>query len=326
MTNERTTFEPLRLSTESFSARDRTAIWRDMICRWLIRVEISQPAGALPFHRLAMWELPGLSIIEGQGCPCTAARTPALVEDGKDDLLLNVNTFGPASAHWLGQDVDLTPGDAIIVPTAEPGEMRFGEDFGYLNLRIPRAGIAPFVRDLDQALMKPIPFHDEALRLLIGYVRLIQDLPPVSSEELRRAVALHLQDLLAVAVGATRDAEETAKGRGIGAARLADIKADITRSLDKGPVSADELAGRHGVSPVYIRKLFAREGTTLSSYVLEQRLSRAHRLLANPAQSHRSISDIAYAVGFGDLSYFNRHFRLRFDRTPSDVRAGKTMT
>jgi AraC-like DNA-binding protein len=26
-------------------------------------------------------------------------------------------------------------------------------------------------------------------------------------------------------------------------------------------------------------------------------------------------------VGFGDLSYFNRAFRRRFDRTPRDVRA-----
>jgi len=34
----------------------------------------------------------------------------------------------------------------------------------------------------------------------------------------------------------------------------------------------------------------------------------------------RGVPDIAYDVGFGDLSYFNRSFRRRFGRTPSEVR------
>lgn len=35
-----------------------------------------------------------------------------------------------------------------------------------------------------------------------------------------------------------------------------------------------------------------------------------------------SISSVAFEVGFGDLSYFNRSFRKRFGRSPSQVRAG----
>jgi len=34
----------------------------------------------------------------------------------------------------------------------------------------------------------------------------------------------------------------------------------------------------------------------------------------------RSISSIAYDVGFGDISYFNRAFRQRYKVTPSDIR------
>jgi AraC-like DNA-binding protein len=43
--------------------------------------------------------------------------------------------------------------------------------------------------------------------------------------------------------------------------------------------------------------------------------------LSDPLQMGRSISAIAYAAGFGDLSYFNRAFRRRFGATPSDIRA-----
>jgi len=40
----------------------------------------------------------------------------------------------------------------------------------------------------------------------------------------------------------------------------------------------------------------------------------------------QSISSIAYDVGFGDLSYFNRAFRRRYDATPSDIRNRRAVT
>jgi AraC-like DNA-binding protein len=67
--------------------------------------------------------------------------------------------------------------------------------------------------------------------------------------------------------------------------------------------------------------LFESEGTTFTKYVLEQRLTRAHRMLADPGFCHRTISAIAFEVGFENLSYFNRVFRRTFSATPSDIRA-----
>jgi len=56
--------------------------------------------------------------------------------------------------------------------------------------------------------------------------------------------------------------------------------------------------------------------------VMEQRLERAHRLLSDPKLSDRTLTSIAFAAGFNDLSYFNRTFRRRYHATPSDVRNG----
>ena len=66
--------------------------------------------------------------------------------------------------------------------------------------------------------------------------------------------------------------------------------------------------------------LFEGTGSTFSEYLLKERLSRAHRMLNDNAYAAWTISSIAFAAGFGDLSYFNRTFRRRYDATPSDVR------
>jgi AraC-like DNA-binding protein len=83
------------------------------------------------------------------------------------------------------------------------------------------------------------------------------------------------------------------------------------------------LATRHRISVRYIQRLFEYEGTTFSQFVRDQRLVQVHRMLADPRHVHRPISTIAYDVGFGDLSTFNREFRRRFGATPSDVRAAE---
>jgi AraC-like DNA-binding protein len=44
-------------------------------------------------------------------------------------------------------------------------------------------------------------------------------------------------------------------------------------------------------------------------------------MLTDPRRAGDKISAVAYDCGFGDVSYFNRVFRRRYDQAPSDVRA-----
>jgi AraC-like DNA-binding protein len=125
---------------------------------------------------------------------------------------------------------------------------------------------------------------------------------------------------MALMVGATRDAAYIAEGRGLRAARLRAVMADISAHLEDGGLTAAVVAARQRVTPRYAHMLFEGEGLTFSEFVLGQRLARAHRLLTDPRCSERTIGSIAFDVGFGDLSYFNRAFRRRYNATPTEVR------
>ena len=108
---------------------------------------------------------------------------------------------------------------------------------------------------------------------------------------------------------------------GLRAARLRAIKADIANNLGRPNLTIGEVAVRQRVTPRYVQMLFEAEGTTFSEFVLNARLLRAHRMLANPSLAGRPIISVALDAGFQDLSYFNRTFRRRFGDTPSGVRA-----
>jgi AraC-like DNA-binding protein len=187
---------------------------------------------------------------------------------------------------------------------------------------VPRAALTPFVGDIEQAATRLIPRDNEALRLLTKYLRILREEPTPTTPELRHLAVTHIHDLIAMALGATRDGAAIANGRGLRAARLRAIKADILEGLGSPELTETAVALRQHVTPRYIRMLFETEGVTFSEFVLGQRLMRAHRMLSNPRFAGVTITAIAFAVGFGDLSYFNRTFRRRFGATPSELRDG----
>ncbi|HEX5715642.1 MAG TPA: AraC family transcriptional regulator [Thermoanaerobaculia bacterium] len=72
------------------------------------------------------------------------------------------------------------------------------------------------------------------------------------------------------------------------------------------PVDLESAAAEAGLSPFHFLRLFSGVlGVTPHQYLIRSRLRRAARLLADDA---RSITDIAFEVGFGDLSNFVRTF------------------
>lgn len=66
-------------------------------------------------------------------------------------------------------------------------------------------------------------------------------------------------------------------------------------------------AAQQGLSPFHFLRLFSRVlGVTPHQYLLRSRLRRAARLLAD--EQELAITDVAYGVGFSDLSNFSRTF------------------
>jgi AraC-like DNA-binding protein len=265
--------------------------------------------------------LPGLGIMFGTlGGVRQAARPKGSSLGEDDDLLLAVNLCGTSIVRQDGHEITLHSGNAMLATRGPAGfSLTRPKATRFLGFRVPRGAIAPLVGRLDETPIQLVPGGD-TLRLLINYANAIIQEAPLVGAALRHVAVTHLHDLIAVAVGATRDGRAIADGRGIAAARLRAVITDIIEHLDEFDLSVAGIAERQRVTPRYIHKLFEGEGLTFSEFVLNRRLACAHRLLSHPRQGYRTISSVAYEVGFSDLSHFNRAFRRRYGATPSEVR------
>jgi AraC-like DNA-binding protein len=246
---------------------------------------------------------------------------PRAGQPGGDDLSFYMILSGRSLATRGSQELVLGDGDGVLVSSddaacafASPSSVKV------VGLRLPRSALASLVPDLDEALMRRVPGNAGALALLRKYLEVVADDPALGARNSQRLIAVHLYDLTALALGTTRDGEALARRRTLGAARLAGIKANIVADLQDGDLDPTTVAARNRLSVRYLHKLFQNDGLTYSEFVLGQRLERAHSILRNPLHLGRTISAIAFDVGFNDLSYFNRAFRRRYGATPSDIR------
>ena len=83
-------------------------------------------------------------------------------------------------------------------------------------------------------------------------------------------------------------------------------------------VDLESAARETGLSPFHFLRLFAHVlGVTPHQYVVRSRLRHAARLLAD---EDRSVTDVAYDVGFGDLSNFVRTFHRAAGVSPGAFR------
>ncbi|WP_433430450.1 helix-turn-helix domain-containing protein [Nonomuraea sp. CA-141351] len=80
-------------------------------------------------------------------------------------------------------------------------------------------------------------------------------------------------------------------------------------------LSLDTVARVAGVSRFHFSRMFkARTGARFVEYLTKIRLVEASYRLLNTAES---VSSICYAIGYRDLSNFQRMFRRHFGTTPS---------
>lgn len=92
----------------------------------------------------------------------------------------------------------------------------------------------------------------------------------------------------------------------------------VMKHLDNEEIGVNDMAASLGMGRNKLqRELKNLTGLTPVEFIRSIRLHEARRLLTDPRMN---VSEVAYATGFNNLSYFSRSFKAEFDLLPSEWR------
>jgi len=306
-----------RFSTDGVPAHFRVSVLNRKLANGILGSRVSE-LDDHPLESLVVeCSLPGLSVHWATTSPVRTTRAGPPAAANGSDCIFFAAVDAPRVSKQLGQEHSLGTGEGIFVGCPGDADTIYPRASKQLSLVVPQNVLRPWLQDDSTHFVQRVPCNSSAMQLLVGYLDILKEagIPPV----LQHSVVAHVHDLLAVALGATKDGVELARTRGIRAARLHAIKKDLLEHID-GSLSVAEVAARHRMTPRHVQRLFEENGTTFTAFVREQRLVRARAMLASPRFSHQRIGEIAFEVGFNDLSYFIRTFTRRFGMKPRDAR------
>jgi AraC-like DNA-binding protein len=311
----------LSFATDALAERDRFPAFCEEIVRRYTRLDLRTAEPARFRAAVDMQRIGAIGIGLLSTTALESSRTASLVRDGDDSILVTLVKSGQAYQEQRGYEQKLGAGDAIICDCGYPGELNFVTDSQLWHLKVPRQRITGLLlpRAAGYAGVR-LDKDPTARRLLFDYLEATRDLGSDVGGRAGLIYEQHIIDLIALALGAGDEPQPAAEDCSIRALRRDAILRELNMLADDPNLSAKSIAGRLGITPRYLRMLLEETGRSFSEHLLAKRLERAAALLREERWQRRRIADIAFACGFGDLSYFNRSFRRHYGATPSDVR------
>lgn len=289
--------------------------------------ELVQPEPGAPCPaEYTAWSL-GPMVVKRTDAPALdKRRTRAKARrDGMDHWLLSLPGEGPLAIETEGRRMAASAARPVLLSARQPYAIACqGEDRGRITLFVARDAVPgldlPHGLDGCQVMATPMG------RLLTQHVRRLADELPDGSAGQAPALCQSTLALLRATLAPSPDNQAAARPHTEAALR-ARVRAMIRARLGSAMLSADRLSAAAGISRSTLYRLFEPLGG-VAAVIQAERLAQARRLLEDPRE-HRSIQQIALAVGFFDASVFSRAFRRAHHASPRQVReaslAGKPL-
>ena len=238
--------------------------------------------------------------------------------DQGDNLFLLLQLEGSCGIEQSGRQEHLHPGECILVDSTRPSIFYFGGTFSnHLSVHMPRQ-LLMSDKTARISVSHKIGAKDP-MSIMLG--ALVAKLLKTSGDDRR---APHLRDLL---FNTTRQAfasesvEELFVGGDSPTGRIEVVQVLIDENLTEEWLTPQWLANRVGVSLRTLQEDMSAQGMTVTGMIKFKRLHLARSRLESLRGTRHpgAIANVAYSVGFNDISYFNRSFRKLFDCSPKDV-------
>jgi len=201
------------------------------------------------------------------------------------------------------------PGDVVVLAAEAPVEVTHPAGAHVVVLALPDTPAVPASAPVQR-------LRGAAARLATREIEALVEAAPELGVGLRAALVHRLAGLVDLAL-----ADSALEASDPAAMRRQEVLGWLDAHLSVPDLQAEDAAAALGLSRRWLHALLQGAGTSFKAYLTRRRLDICWARLEDPALAHQSITAIALASGFNDLSTFYRQFRRRYRTTPRAVRA-----
>ena len=307
------------LSTDVVDAHERLAYWNEAVSDTYVRLDTTAPGrdvvGEIRADSLATLELSRVTATAQR-----VRRTPSLIAAAAEDyFLVSIQTRGRGAVVQDGRTAVLGPGDFALYDSTRPYELHFDAAFQQYVLMLPGPTLRSQLRRAPELTARVVHGSRGAGHLMIEMIRTLAADVDVLEPAAAAAVAQGVGHIVVAGLSSLAPTEPAPEPEL--AARREQIKACARARLRDPGLTVAVIAAALHTSVSTLHRAFAGEPCSIAEWIWAQRLDAIRRELCDPAQRHRTISDIAFSWGFVDASHFSRAFKARFGCTPREVRA-----
>lgn len=270
--------------------------------------------------RLDAWSLGDLSISRNISDGLVYRRQARhLASEREECFLITLPESAEIRFAQNGQEVRCRPGACLVERSHLPYEFSHRDPTSLWVLKVPNACLKTRISRPERLATLQFDVTRGAGALFADHMRMTVDRLEEVDDNARATLGRHLIDLLALMVEAD-DRVLGSRGSSVRNGHLHRSEHFIRSHIADPRLSPSSIAETCGISLRYLHRLFEAEGTTVCDFIRNERLLACDAMLRDPL-CRRSISEIAYLLGFGDQAQFSRHYRARFGCTPRDTRA-----
>lgn len=282
-----------------------------------VTTDVSDFHAEMREHRLV--DQLGTSFVAVRADRHVVRRTEQLIEDSPRSFFkISLQLEGQSSMEQAGREVHLTAGDLVIYDTSKPYVLSFDSPFALMVIQIPHDKLRIPTGLVANAVATRIGASDGLGRVVSPFLMSIA----TNMEHLKgpagAMLAKNALELLESLITNQLDVVKTARDPHWDLLRkIQDYVDDNLADPDLGPAS---VASAVHISTRHLHSLFARQSTTVSTYIRSRRLEKCYLDLTNRALADIPVSSIGAAWGFTDAAHFSRTFKAEYGQAPREAR------
>jgi len=308
-----------RHDTASQPLMRRGEYWLDEVCARQLGVYGRTYSQADPFFFGRMDRADACGMVTTQ-VTCTAGiahRRPDHIRRWTHDATVLVLQRG-AGARWEqnGRALALAPGDILVANPDEPYALASTGNFDFVSFYVPKSLLSESLYPGAVESGRVVSASTQAGALAAGFARDLAARLDQLDATTAAAMTAALVRVVAVAAGTAEAAHQPT----VREARLAQALRYLEKHLDDPALTPASCARALGLSVRGLHLLFEPTGESFLQTLTKKRLARCRVLLDRPHSGRHSITDIAFACGFGSLASFYRAFGREFGVSPGEFR------